>query len=177
MHCIQYIATQADSVDEAFRTVKSNLESHLGSEDYPSDAWFDWFVTGGGRWSTSDDPYNDDYTADVAHQSDNRFQEYLDTAQNYYLQSLGEVVEQCRKIDLPAMLDSIDMTKEGMYPNFRLSMDTYPLKKLWDTISATWGPDSYFFDMENDSTHPTYMREGIDKGDKNWYLVPVDFHF
>ena len=177
MHCIQYIATKADNVDEAFRTVRSNLEAHLGSEDYPSDVWFDWFVTGGGRWSTSDDPYNDEYTADVAHQSDNRFQEYLDTAQNYYLESLGEVVEQCRKIDLPTVLDSIDMTKEGMYPNFRLSMDTYPLKKLWDTISSTWGPDSYFFDMENDSTHPTYMREGIDKGDKNWYIVPVDFHF
>jgi hypothetical protein len=174
MHVIQYVANQADSKDEAFRGVKDYLETQMGN-DYSS--WYDWFVTGGGRWSTSDDPYNDEYTADVVHQSDPKFQEYLDTAQKYYLEALGCVVEENRKIDLTALLDSIDMTKEGLYPNFKLALNSYPLKKLWDLLSNVWGPDSYFFDLVNDTTHPTYMREAIDKGDTNWYIVPVDFHF
>jgi len=176
MHVIQYIATQADSKQEAFDGVKNNLEEQLGNGEVIN-TWFDWFVTGGGRWSTDEDPYIDHYTGDVAHQADPKFQEYLDTAHKYYLQSLAETVEQNRKIDLPALLDSIDMTKEGLYPNFRLAMDSYPLKKLWDVLSNVWGPDSYFFDLVNDTTHPTYMREAIDKGDTNWYIVPVDFHF
>lgn len=176
MHCIQYIAVQQDSKQEAFDSVKWFLNAQMGDGDI-THTWYDWFVTGGGRWSSSTDPYNDDYIDDVAHQDEPKFQEYLDTAQNYYLESLGQVIEQARKIELPEMLDSIDMTKEGMYPNFRLSMETYPLKKLWDTISTEWGPDSFFYDIESYCSHPTYMREGIDKGDKNWYLVPVDFHF
>lgn len=176
MHTIQYIAIQEESKEEAFEGVKSYLNAAMGDSDV-THTWYDWFVTGGGRWSSGTDPYDDDYSADVAHQDEPKFQEYLDTAQKYYLESLGLVVDQAREIDLSEVLDNIDTTKEGMYPNFRLSMDTYPLKKLWDLISTEWGPDSHFFDTENGASHPTYMREGIDKGDKNWYLVPVDFHF
>jgi hypothetical protein len=39
-----------------------------------------------------------------------------------------------------------------------------------------WGPDSFYFDMEHDSTNLAHMKEAIDKGDNDWYLVPVDFH-
>jgi hypothetical protein len=31
--------------------------------------------------------------------------------------------------------------------------------------------------MHHDTTNTKYMRESIDKGADNWYLVPVDFHF
>jgi hypothetical protein len=31
--------------------------------------------------------------------------------------------------------------------------------------------------MHNASTNTKWMYEGIDKGNKNWYIVPVDFHF
>jgi len=33
MHTIQYIAVQADDVDEAFRRVKDDLETKLGDGD------------------------------------------------------------------------------------------------------------------------------------------------
>ena len=56
MHCIQYIATKADSVQEAFDEVKGYLEINMGEDGYSN--WNDWFVTGGGRWSTSEDPKN-----------------------------------------------------------------------------------------------------------------------
>ena len=40
-----------------------------------------------------------------------------------------------------------------------------------------WDFNSYFFDMINDTTTDKYMQESIDKGDKTWYSVPVDFHY
>jgi hypothetical protein len=42
---------------------------------------------------------------------------------------------------------------------------------------GTWDFNAYFYDMLNDTTTPKYLYESIDKGNKNWYLVPVDFHF
>lgn len=178
MHTIHFIATQAIGKDEAHRSVKSNLESHLGSEEFPSDVWYDWFVTGGGRWASGDDnQYNDEWTGDVAHQSEPAFQEHIDKAHKFYMTELGETIEQARKINLTDILDNINNDKESMYPNFKLSFELYPLHKLWSQIASNWGPDSYFYDIVNHTTHPTYMREAIDKGDTNWYIVPVDFHF
>ena len=70
MHTIQYIAVQGDDVDQAFRRVKHELEAMLGDwPESPTNTWFDWFVTGGGRWSTSEDSYNDEYQDDVGRPS------------------------------------------------------------------------------------------------------------
>ena len=177
MHVIQYIATQADDKDQAFRRVKDYLETHLGSDEFPSDVWYDWFVTGGGRWSTSDDPYNDDYQADVAHQDSPNFEEYLLTAHKFKLEATEIDLKYARDINIAAILDNIENNQEGMYPMFAEASALYPFKKLYDHVIGNWGPDSYYFDIDNDCTHPTYMRQGIDKGDKNWYIVPVDFHY
>jgi hypothetical protein len=40
-----------------------------------------------------------------------------------------------------------------------------------------WDMNSYFYDMNSDTTTPKYLFESIDKDPENWYLVPVDFHF
>jgi len=172
MHCIQYIATQADDVDQAFRSVKHYLEMNMGESGYEN--WYDWFVTGGGRWSTDTDPYNDEYTADVVHQSDPKFQEYLDTAHKYRLSSLNEYIEQAKKIDLA---DIIGKLEDFEHDHFKVGMDLYPINKLYDMSTGKWDYNSYFFDSHNDTTNRKYMLDGIDNGDKNWYLVPVDFHF
>lgn len=177
MHVIQYIATKADDTDEAFRRVKDYLETHLGSDEFSSDVWYDWFVTGGGRWSTSDDQYDDDYTGDVVHQNSPKFQEYLDTAHKYKLEATAADLKYAREVDVAALLDSIEQNQEGLYPMFANANSLYPFRNLYNHMIGNWGPDSYFFDIENDCTHPTYMRQGIDNGDDNWYIVPVDFHF
>ena len=178
MHVIQYIATKADDVDQAHRRVKDYLEGHLGSEDYPSDVWFDWFVTGGGRWASDENAqYNDDYTNDVVHQSYPKFQEYLDTAHKYKLEATAADLKYAREVDVPALLDSIESNQEGLYPMFDEANKLYAFRNLYNHVIGNWGPDSYYFDIENDCTHPRYMLQGIDKGDNNWYIVPVDFHF
>ena len=177
MHVIQYIATQADDTDEAFRRVKDYLETHLGSDEFSSDVWYDWFVTGGGRWASGDNQYNDDYTADVVHQSSPKFQEYLDTAHKYKLEATAADLKYAREVDVAALLDSIEHNQGGLYPMYDEANKLYAFKNLYNQLIGNWGPDSYFFDIENDTTHPRYMLQGIDNGHDNWYIVPVDFHF
>lgn len=177
MHTIHYIAVKADSKDTAHRTVKDHLESNMGSDENIS-SWYDWFVTGGGRWATGDDnQYNDEWTGDVAHQSEPAFREKLDQAHKWYNENLGQAIDDVRKINLPDILDEIENTKEGLHKNFKLSFELYPVNKLYSLVSGDWGPDHHFYDTVNYTTHPTYMLEAIDKGDNDWYIVPVDFHF
>ena len=174
MHVLQYIAVQADTNDEAFRTVKDGLESELGNDQFATNSWFDWFVAGGGRFNpTAESPYEEDqamiisydeapadYLATVDRMISNRKDEF-----ESYRKSYGE-----KGIDLEAKLDNY---KGVMNYDFEL----YPLKKMIDMIQGEWDMNSYFYDMHHASTNPEHMHKSIDLGNKNWYIVPVDFHF
>jgi hypothetical protein len=176
MHTIQYIAVQADDVDEAFRRVKHDLESKLGNdpESY-TNTWFDWFVTGGGRWATGDEnQYNDEWQGDVVHQSSPKFQEYLDKAKEYRQTSLDEYVEQAKKVDLTKIINDVHVSGGD---DFRAGMELYPIKKIYDMAMGEWDFNSYYYDMMNDSANMIHLKNKLDNGDKDWYLVPVDFHF
>lgn len=174
MHVIQYVATQADNVDEAHRNVKSYLEDQLGSEETYS-TWYDWFVTGGGRWATDENAqYDDSYTGDVVHQSNPKFEEYLDTAHKYRQDELSIYETEARKINLTELLDDL---QDFEFDHFKVGSQLYPINQIYQLCMGTWNYNSYFFDTVHDSTNRKYMRESIDKGADNWYLVPVDFHF
>ena len=173
MHTIQYIAVQADDTDMAFRSVKDNLETHLGDE-YTNNAWYDWFVTGGGRWSTSEDPYDDEYQDDVVHQSSPKFQEYLDKAKEFRQTSLKEYVESSKKVDIAKIISDIELSGGD---DFKTGMELYPFNMLYHMTMGTWNYNSYFFDIHHDSANMTHMKNSIDNGADSWYLVPVDFHF
>ena len=173
MHTIQYIAVQADDTDMAFRSVKDNLETHLGDE-HTNNAWYDWFVTGGGRWSTSEDPYDDNYYNDVVHQSSPKFQEYLDKAKEFRQTSLKEYVESSKKVDIAKIISDIELSGGD---DFRAGMELYSIKKIYDMAMGTWDYNSYFFDIHHDSANTIHMKTSIDNGADSWYLVPVDFHF
>jgi hypothetical protein len=175
MHVLQHIAVVADSQDEAFRTVKEGLESELGNNEFATNSWFDWFVTGGGRWNPNpDSQYNDDdqsmvisydeapldYRSMIDKAISNRMDEF-----ESYRKSYEE-----KGIDLEAKLDNY---RGVMNYDFEL----YPLKKMIDMIQGEWDMNSYFYDMHHASTNPDHMYKNIDLGNKNWYAVPVDFHF
>lgn len=177
MHTIHYVAAKADNKENAHSEVRSFLEKQMGSDENIS-SWYDWFVTGGGRWASGDDnQYNDNYVGDVAHQSEPAFREKLDQAHKWYNETLGQSIDEVREINLTEMLDNIENNKEGLHKNFKLSFELWPVSKLYNLISGDWGPDHHFYDTVNHTTHPTYMLEAIDKGDNDWYIVPVDFHF
>jgi hypothetical protein len=174
MHVLQYIAVVADSQDEAFRTVKDTLESELGNNEFATNSWFDWFVAGGGRWNPNpDSQYADDQSMIISYEEapldyksmiDNMISNRMDEFESYR-KSYNE-----KGIDLEAKLDNY---RGVMTYDFEL----YPLKKMIDMIQGEWDMNSYFYDMHHASTNPDHMNKNIDLGNKNWYLVPVDFHF
>ena len=174
MHTIQYIAVQADDTDMAFRSVKNYLENLLGGEYENTNTWFDWFVTGGGRWSSDNDPYNDEFTGDVVHQSSPKFQEYLNKAKEFRQTSLKEYLEEATRLDLAKILDNIKVS-EG--DDFQSGMLLYSIKKLYDMTMGEWDYNSYYFDIINDSANMIHLQNSLDKGADSWYIVPVDFHF
>lgn len=172
MHCIQYVAVAANSRDEA----RDQVDSYLNTCLEGGGTWYDWYVTGGGRWSTSDDPYNSNYVADIAHVSDKRFIEYLETAKKYRSEQMEWFIEKIREVDLEALISEARAATDFAE---RLSVGSklYPFSRLNDICYGTWNSDSYFFDATNDTTEWKYLEESMEKGDKNWYFVPVDFHF
>jgi hypothetical protein len=78
MHVLQRIAVQADDNSHAFNSVKHYLEVNMGSE-YNYSSWYDWFVTGGGRWNDNGkDSYDDDdQSMTVSYEDDPK--KFLDT--------------------------------------------------------------------------------------------------
>lgn len=175
MHTIQYIAVQADDQDLAFRTVKHHLESLMGNDpEAPMNTWYDWFVTGGGRWSTSDDPYDDEYQNDVVSQDSPKFQEYLDKAKEFRQTSLEEYVEQAKKVDVTKTINDVVVSGGD---DFRTGMELYPIKKIYDIAMGEWDYNSYYYDIMSESANMIHMLRSIENGAKDWWLIPTDFHF
>lgn len=172
MHVLQYIAVKADNEDEAFRTVKDTLESELGNNEYSTNAWFDWFVVGGGRF-VEGNPYAESTNSIISY--DEAPAEYLAMVDSLISNRMDEF-EAYRKhynekgVDIEAKLDNY---RGVMNYDFEL----YPLKKMIDMIQGEWDMNSYFYDMHHASTNPEHMHKSLDLGNKNWYAVPVDFHF
>lgn len=174
MHCIQYVAIAADSRAEARDQVESYLNENLGEGGTGN--WYDWFVVGGGRWSTGDDPYNSDYVADIAHISDSRFSEYLETAKKFRTEQRDSCLKKIRETDVEALVARAEAASD-FSERMSVGSDLFPFSRLSDVLWGTWNSDSYFFDASNDTTDWKFLEESMAKGDQNWYFVPVDFHF
>ena len=176
MHTIQYVAVKAESVEEAHEKVKSHLEMEMGPED-SYNSWYDWFVVGGGRWATGDEnQYNDEWLGDIAHQDDPRFKEYLDKAREYRKTALQEYIDSARKSKILALLDDLEKA-DPFTEHFRIGMELYTLHQLYRMAMGQWSYDSFYFDVEHESANPIHLLNSLDKGDKDWYLVPIDFHY
>ena len=180
MHVLQWIATEADDKDEAYRRVEDTLQSMLGGFDTPTNTWFDWFVVGGGRWNMSEDDdngeayvggktnliisYNEDpqaFREQLEQSMETRKSEFEGYAKDIELDTITNIINNYD----PKAFDFVGFGK------------LYPIKKMIDMAFGTWDFNSYFYDMDTDTTTPKYLYDSLDKGDKNWYLVPVDFHF
>ena len=166
MHVLHRIAVQADDKDMAFRTVKDYLENEL--DNYGS--WYDWFVTGGGRWNPNEDSqYNDDdqsMTISYAEEPD-KFISSINEAIEARVAEFNQYRKSLADIDINASLDKYDGQMD-------FSFDLYPLGKMIDLMQGKWDFNSYFFDCTHETTNTKYM---LDKIDDSWYLVYVDFHF
>lgn len=180
MHVLQWIATEAEDKDEAYRRVEDTLQGMLGDFDMPTNTWFDWFVVGGGRWNTEGD---ESATAAYTEGKTNLIVSAKDTPDEFDERVLQAMESRKAEFDNYAKdvdTKSIDRIINDYNPrdfDFFSFQGIYPIKKIIDMAYGTWDYNSYFFDMVNDTVVPKYMLEAIDKDPENWYLVPVDFHF
>jgi hypothetical protein len=180
MHTLHWIAVKdVEDKNMALRTVTNNLEALMGDE-YSGGTWFDWFVAGGGRWNVEEgedfaEAYKDYKTNMII-----SFEEEPDLFEERVLLSMEarkSEFDSYAKDVKPELLTKIISEYNPREIDWSITMDVYPIKKVIDMAYGEWDFNSYFYDMENTSTTPKYMFETIDKGDKNWYIVPVDFHF
>lgn len=169
MHVLQYIAVQADNEDMAMRTVEDTLNSELGSNEYSSNAWFDWFVIGGGRF-VDGDPYKSspnhiisyvknpiDYNAKIIECIELRKQKFAGYRKDF----------QEKNSDINAYLDKYEGSTD-------YSFELYELHMMIEMLQGSWNYNSCFYDMHNASTNTKFM---LDNLNDSWYLIPVDFHF
>jgi hypothetical protein len=180
MHVLQWIAVQAEDKDEAYRRVEDNLNSTLGDFDSPHNTWYDWFVVGGGRWNTEE---GDSLTEAYAEGKTNLIVSAKDTPDEFderVLQAMesrkAEFDNYAKDIDPNTITKIINDYNPREFDFFKFQ-GMYPIKRLIDMAYGNWSYDSYFFDMENDTTTPKYLFEAIDIDPTGWFLVPTDFHF
>jgi hypothetical protein len=176
MHVIQQIAVSAESVDEAFNKVKDNFDNSY-SESEGLGGWSDWYVVGGGRWNSNPSNQYQDSTNDVIEYSSNPIH-FMDTLNEFLAYRVSEMERLAKQINLEDFGKAVEAFTNGTNTDTdRFDMNLWYVKKASELMSGIWNSDSAFYDLDNYSTTPKYMLEDIDKGNKNWYLVPVDFHF
>ena len=179
MHVLQWIAVQAEDKDESFRIVKDYLETQMGGED-SFNSWYDWFVVGGGRWNVNEgddfrEAYNDGKTNLIISYDEDQLAFRAEVLRAMESRKT-EFDNYAKDVDPSAITKIISSYNPPDY-DFVSFQSLYPIKKVIDMAYGIWDFNSYFFDMMNDTATPKYLYESIDKGNKNWYLVPVDFHF
>ena len=178
MHVLQYIAVEADDKKIAYEAVEEHLLSNM--PDGAFNSWFDWFIVGGGRWNVNE---NDDITEAYTEGKTNMFISYDEDPEAFRnqidksMESRKAEFEDYAKDVNSSFIDKAIATYNPRDFDFSLFSNFYPIKKVIDMVYGEWDFSSYFYDMTNDSTSPTHLLNSIDKGNKNWYLVPVDFHF
>jgi hypothetical protein len=180
MHVLQWIATEAENKDEAYRRVEDTLQTMLGDIESATNTWFDWFVVGGGRWNMTEEDDNVEAYTEGKTNLIVSAKEEPDQFDERVLQSMesrkAEFDGYAKDIDL-SIITKIITDYNPREHDFIAFQKLYPIKKMIDMAYGTWDFNSYFYDMVSDSTTPKYLFEAIDKDPEMWYLVPVDFHF
>jgi len=172
MHVLQYIAVKADSAEEAIINVRTSLESIMG-EFGSGSTWYDWFITGGGRFNENSDPYTDgDESMVVSSQDSEAFEKIIVESVEARMSEFNRYRDEWQRSNIN--LDSYFDEYQG---DMDYTMKLYPLGKMIDMVQGEWDFNSYFYDIESWSTNPLHMNKDRINNGTLWFLVPVDFHF
>lgn len=176
MHTLHWLAVEAGDKDEALESVEAFLNDNMGDGSNAL-SWYDWFVIGGGRFNTEG---NNAYDT-----SDNMVISLKENGKEAFTNKIAECLRE-RVEEIADLRKGVDMSKVNAYlDSYDGNWDFYALGELVTLKSALklatgeWSPDSYFFDTMADTTNSTYVLKAIDHTDdnKDWFLVPVDFHY
>lgn len=180
MHTCHILLVEADSVDEAFEQVFSQLNN----DDYNHPEWSDWHnatspstLDFSGRWAGEifftpnengeADPDEDKPNYLCYADDPTLAEQVLDKYLNLRLNELQEL--KSKAVDL------------SIYPYNPYTNDynngLYGSKKLAKILDDEWTPESYVYDLTAESASLYNFVERVKENPKNQWLIPVDFHF
>jgi hypothetical protein len=144
-------------------------------DEYSYSSWYDWFVTGGGRWNDNGSDTYDENDQSMTISYDENPQAFLAAVNNAIDERMVEfnsyrTTFNNKNVDINSVLDTYNGQMNFGFP-------LYDLAKMIDMIQGKWDFNSYFYDMHHETTNTKYMLESLDSGNKDWYIVFVDFHF
>lgn len=172
MHTLQYIAVKAESPEKAIENVRMELESQMG-EAGSGATWYDWFVTGGGRFNSDNDPYTDGAINMIVSSKDSEaFEQILVECVESRMTEFNRYRDEWKRsnVNLDSYFEEFDGAMD-------YSMRLYGIGRMIGMVQGDWDFNSYFYDLANSSTNPVHMnKERLEVGTL-WYLVPVDFHY
>lgn len=173
MHTLQWVVVEADDKDSAIGAADVLLEEEMGSGEPPA-TWYDWFMTGGGRWNTEQDELGFTQPSNLVidyKEDPNAFRAKIDELIQARVDQYNEYLSEVKQIDIMAKLENY----EGV---MTYSMDFYALSRLLDYQRGIWNYDSKYYDLVHWSTNATHILSKLDKNEgDNLFLVPIDFHF
>jgi hypothetical protein len=169
LHTLQYIAIQSEDKESAAHTVETLLNEELN----PGHSWYDWFVVGGGRFHDGQDPYEETYETTISYEDT---PDLFDTVISDCMKSKRREYQELY-LDYKLNKEELEKTFEDWNGQMEFSMAIYPLKKMIDIMQGHWDYTSRFYDITSWSTNTHHMNRSLADGNKNWFLVPIDFHF
>jgi hypothetical protein len=157
MHCLQWVAVEADGKDDAKFAVESRLEAGYFT-------WSDW-ASVGGRWS--------DLDGGVVLSLKDDAEKCAEIIANSFTSREAEVKELLTDLDINGVMAWVhEVVAPGGKTGY--NYDACRLKAVLDIALGHSTPDSHFYDLSVDSVSPHYITEG--ESDAT-HLVAVDFHY
>lgn len=175
MHTLHHFAVKAEDKEEAFKIVQSNLLD----EDFTKYVtnWSDWHVVGGGRWNSNGDQYKDSDTDILSYQENPvEFMQKLLLARKYQAEEMAFCLERVKFDEIKEKAEQF-VEHAGQINLSAFNMNYHYVGKICDILQRHYDSWSFFYDMENSCVTDSYLINEIEEGTKNWFLVPVDFHF
>ena len=178
MHTLHWIATKANSKQEAFDNISYDLLP--SDEGYRLADWSDWHVVGGGRYSASQYEPSQDMIISYAETPD-KFMEVLSDIKKYRIEFMNNKLTKLDEAFDKLKSDIVDYISNDCSLEDKREFDfsRWEIKEAITMLSSEWTPDSGFFDHCENSSKFRYLQERLDKPEEAvlHYLVPVDFHF
>jgi hypothetical protein len=162
MHCVQLIFIEADTHQEAIKSVEARLEQA---------DWSDWSQVGG-RWEGM---YGDDEPTNALNYANDPevFMKWVNTFSEYRNSHMKEALTAFEKEG-----KSLEETIDDYDPrtNDFSSMGGYYLRRIGSILADYWVSDSSMYDLEAGTANLSYLMERISKDPKKQFAVIVDFH-
>jgi hypothetical protein len=192
MHTIQLLLIEADTAQDAFTTIASELSEHTPE-------WSDWHeadytkidhLNFAGRWSggvfltdeqkaqqeagtldTSTIPNHLCYADDP---------ELADSVVSMFLGWRKSAIQEALPKDLLAFSNSLEVSVANYAPDkdtdFKFSMELWGLRKLITLLDNDWHYESSVYDLTLGTANLKHFYERCAKNPQNQFIVPVDFH-